>query len=207
MSRNERVPTPMQKEKQETKCQEFATLDPKGLEFLARVAKNKTGKSNSSMREVCRPRLYEQVSAAAATHREVHGQYSWRLFLTARQPQCLAGVIFGIFWTLPRAAAHDGFDAKTSAFIACDRFVKPLKIYGIALPSDPGEDLVLTSHLGAGTKQFWRLVSRQEAEPRMATHESCSWSARRLMFRDFDLPHCCTIWVSWGPFGGPNRSK
>ena len=123
MSRNERVPTPMQKEKQETKCQDSATLDPKGLEIFARVAKYKTGKANSSMREVCRPRLYEQVSAAAAMHRELHRQYSWRLFLTVRQSQCLAGVIFGIFWTLPRAAAHDGFDAKAGIFIACHRFV------------------------------------------------------------------------------------
>ena len=74
MSRNERVPTPMQMEKQETKCQDSATLDPKGLEIFARVAKYKTGKANSSMREVCRPRLYEQVSAAAAMHRELHDE-------------------------------------------------------------------------------------------------------------------------------------
>ena len=118
MSRNERVPTPMQMEKQGTKCQDFATLDPKGLGFFARVAKYKTGKANSNMREVCRPRFYEQVSASAAMHRELHGQYSWRLFLTVRQSQCLAGAIVGIFWTLPRAAAHDGFDAKTGIFIA-----------------------------------------------------------------------------------------
>ena len=110
-------------EKQETKCQDFATLDLKGLEFFARVAKYKIGKASSSMREVCRPRLYEQVSAAAAMHRELHGQYSWRLFLTVRQSQCLAGVVLGIFLTLPRAAAHDGFDAKTGIFIACRRFV------------------------------------------------------------------------------------
>ena len=118
-------------------------MDPKGLEFFARVAKYKTGKAYSRMREVCRPRLYEQVSAAAAMHRQLHGQYSWRLFLTVRQSQCLAGIIFGTFWTLPRAAAHDGFDAKTSTFIACHRFVKRLEICGTALPSGPGEDLGL----------------------------------------------------------------